>query len=64
MSDRPELLERVRAIGIDCVQGYLLHEPEPLENVFRSAESAAALSACRYPERPTTRGRTARAPLC
>ena len=40
--DRPELLERVRAIGIDCVQGYLLHEPEPLENVFRSAESAAA----------------------
>jgi diguanylate cyclase (GGDEF)-like protein/PAS domain S-box-containing protein len=28
--DRPEVLERVRAIGIDFAQGYLLHRPEPL----------------------------------
>ena len=40
--DRPELLERVRAIGIDYVQGYLLHEPEPLEQLFRPPESAVA----------------------
>ena len=32
--DRPEVLDRVRGIGIDFAQGYLLHRPEPLETVL------------------------------
>jgi diguanylate cyclase (GGDEF)-like protein/PAS domain S-box-containing protein len=32
--DRPEVLQRVREIGIDYAQGFLLHKPEPIENVF------------------------------
>jgi diguanylate cyclase (GGDEF)-like protein/PAS domain S-box-containing protein len=31
--DRPEVLARVREIGIDYAQGYLLHRPEPIENL-------------------------------
>ncbi len=33
--DRPEVLERVRQIGVDYAQGFLLHKPEPIENMFR-----------------------------
>ena len=32
--DRPELLARVRELGIDFAQGYLLHEPQPIEALF------------------------------
>ena len=32
--DRPEVLDRVRGIGIDFAQGYLLHRPEPIETVL------------------------------
>ena len=32
--DRPEVLARVREIGIDHVQGFLLHEPEPLGDLL------------------------------
>ncbi|MFN0185230.1 MAG: putative bifunctional diguanylate cyclase/phosphodiesterase, partial [Aquabacterium sp.] len=32
--DRPAVLQRVREIGIDYAQGFLLHEPEPLENLL------------------------------
>ena len=32
--DRPEVLARVREIGIDYAQGFLLHKPEPIENLF------------------------------
>ena len=32
--DRTEVLERVREIGIDFAQGYLLHRPEPIEAVL------------------------------
>ena len=32
--DRPEVLQRVREIGIDFAQGYFLHRPEPIENMF------------------------------
>jgi diguanylate cyclase (GGDEF)-like protein/PAS domain S-box-containing protein len=36
--DRPEVLARVREMGVDHAQGYLLHRPEPLEAVLsRSA---------------------------
>lgn len=33
--DRPEILQRVREIGVDYAQGFLLHRPEPIENLFR-----------------------------
>jgi EAL domain-containing protein (putative c-di-GMP-specific phosphodiesterase class I) len=32
--DRPEVLARVREIGIDYAQGFLLHRPVPIENLF------------------------------
>ena len=32
--DRSEVLERVRAIGVDFAQGYFLHKPEPIERVL------------------------------
>jgi len=32
--DRPEVLARVREMGVDHAQGYLLHRPEPLEAVL------------------------------
>ena len=35
--DRPEVLQRVREIGIDYAQGFYLHRPEPIENLFRVA---------------------------
>jgi EAL domain-containing protein (putative c-di-GMP-specific phosphodiesterase class I) len=32
--DQPKVLERVREIGIDYAQGYLLYKPEPIGNLF------------------------------
>jgi len=32
--DRPEVLARVREIGVDYAQGFLLHRPKPIENLF------------------------------
>ncbi len=32
--DRPEILARVREIGIDYAQGFFLHRPEPLDGVL------------------------------
>jgi diguanylate cyclase (GGDEF)-like protein/PAS domain S-box-containing protein len=32
--DRPEVLARVREIGVDFAQGFLLHQPEPLDQVL------------------------------
>jgi EAL domain-containing protein (putative c-di-GMP-specific phosphodiesterase class I) len=29
--DKPEILDRVRALGIDYAQGFLLHKPMPIE---------------------------------
>ena len=40
--DRPEVLARVREIGIDHVQGFLLHEPEPLDDLLAAPCRAAA----------------------
>ncbi|MFT5535583.1 MAG: diguanylate cyclase (GGDEF)-like protein/PAS domain S-box-containing protein, partial [Candidatus Paceibacteria bacterium] len=39
--DRPEVLARVREIGIDYAQGFLLHVPEPIENLFGAATQLA-----------------------
>ena len=33
--DRPEVLQRVREIGVDYAQGFLLHRPEPIDAVLR-----------------------------
>ena len=35
--DRAVVLERVRTLGINFAQGYHLHEPEPIEALFRCA---------------------------
>ena len=32
--DKPEVLARLRTIGADYVQGYLLHKPEPIESII------------------------------
>lgn len=40
--DKPEVLQRVGDIGIDFAQGFLLHRPQPLEQVLRER----ALEAC------------------
>ncbi len=40
--DRLEVLQRVREIGIDYAQGFLLHRPEPIEAVLRSTRTALA----------------------
>ncbi len=39
--DRPEVLARVREIGINYAQGFLLHRPEPIENLFGVAARPA-----------------------
>lgn len=32
--DQPEILERVRELGIDYAQGFLIHQPEPINQVL------------------------------
>lgn len=32
--DKPALLEKVKSLGIDFVQGYLIHQPQPLSELF------------------------------
>lgn len=39
--DRPEVLARVREMGVDHAQGYWLHRPEPLEAVLGSSARVA-----------------------
>jgi len=36
--DKPEILARVRALGIDYAQGFLLHKPMPIELVLPSSQ--------------------------
>lgn len=33
--DRQDVLARIKELGVDFGQGYLLHKPEPLENLFK-----------------------------
>jgi diguanylate cyclase len=40
--DRPQVLERVRAIGIDFAQGFLLHRPGPIDVVLGILPANAA----------------------
>ena len=40
--DRPAVLERVKALGIDFAQGYLLHEPQPLEALLAGRSALAS----------------------
>ncbi len=39
--DRPEILQRVRDIGIDYAQGYLLHKPQDLTLVLKQPSATA-----------------------
>jgi len=39
--DRPEVLARVREIGVDFAQGFLLHRPEPIEAVLGMQRTAS-----------------------
>ena len=41
--DRPEILARVRELGIDYAQGFFLHRPEPLDGVLGVATSELVL---------------------
>jgi len=40
--ERAEVLAALRAIGVDYAQGYLVHRPQPLGEVFRAALPMAA----------------------
>ena len=42
--DRPEILARVREIGIDYAQGFLLHRPQPIEQVLQAMGIGSAAS--------------------
>jgi len=32
--DKPEVLSRLEEIGVDYAQGFLLHRPEPIQNLL------------------------------
>lgn len=42
--ETPAVLERLRALGVDFAQGYLLHRPEPLDAACRDASGAGCLA--------------------
>jgi EAL domain-containing protein (putative c-di-GMP-specific phosphodiesterase class I) len=40
--DRPEVLAKLRSMGIDYAQGFLLHRPAPLNDLLASEVAACA----------------------
>lgn len=42
--DRPEVLKRMREMGVDYAQGIFLHRPEPIENMLRVLEPDASIA--------------------
>jgi EAL domain-containing protein (putative c-di-GMP-specific phosphodiesterase class I) len=40
--DRPEVLAKLRSMGIDYAQGFLLHRPAPLNDLLSSNVVACA----------------------
>ena len=40
--DRPEVLAKLRSLGIDYAQGFLLHRPAPLNDLLKSTAVAVA----------------------
>jgi EAL domain-containing protein (putative c-di-GMP-specific phosphodiesterase class I) len=42
--DKPEVLARLREIGVDYAQGFLLHRPEPAEDLLRHAATRRRLA--------------------
>jgi EAL domain-containing protein (putative c-di-GMP-specific phosphodiesterase class I) len=43
--DRPEVLAKLHAMGIDYAQGFLLHRPAPLQDLLLNA-GASGVAAC------------------
>ena len=39
--ERPEVCDELRAIGVDMAQGYLIHKPEPLDQLFSAMAQTA-----------------------
>ena len=37
--DKPEVLQRLRDIGVDFAQGYLIHRPEPIDNLLGASQA-------------------------
>lgn len=35
--EQPEIRERLRVIGVDYAQGYLIHRPEPIDLLLQAA---------------------------
>jgi EAL domain-containing protein (putative c-di-GMP-specific phosphodiesterase class I) len=35
--DTPEVLDRIKELGIDYAQGFLLHKPEPIDSAINKA---------------------------
>jgi EAL domain-containing protein (putative c-di-GMP-specific phosphodiesterase class I) len=43
--DRPEVLAKLRTMGIDYAQGFLLHRPAPLQDLLLDG-GASGVAAC------------------
>jgi EAL domain-containing protein (putative c-di-GMP-specific phosphodiesterase class I) len=38
--DQPAVLARLREMGVDFAQGYLLHKPAPIDQILPSSQSS------------------------
>lgn len=48
-AETPEVIDRLREIGVDLAQGYALHSPEPMEDLVREQRNAAPIAAAAPP---------------